>query len=187
VFGAIADQKYFMTNQETLINAAKRFSDDPIGDALEGFRRLVVDIMVGNGDGHMKNWSFIFPDGRHPRLSPAYDIVSTLTYIPDKMALKFNGTKDPKIVEIARARRISKYIHIDQDLIEREVRDTVTKILDTWPPAMKDLPASDKIKGAILSRFGGLALVREVRPTMVQGYDDVAPEPAARPAAAFRP
>jgi serine/threonine-protein kinase HipA len=55
-------------------------------------------------------------------------------------------------------------------LFAREMRQTTTRVLDTWPDAMKDLPAPDNIKNAILSRFGRLALVREVRPTMVPGH-----------------
>jgi hypothetical protein len=85
-------------NQETLLRSIKRFSVDPIGDVLEVLRRLVVDIVLGNCDGHLKNWFFIYPDGRHPRLSPAYDIVSTISYLQDTMALRFYGAKDPSIV-----------------------------------------------------------------------------------------
>lgn len=169
IAGAIADDKYWRWNQETLLRTVKRFSVDPIGDVLEALRRLVVDIMLGNCDGHLKNWSFIYPDGRHPRLSPAYDIVSTLTYLQDTMALRFYGTKDPRIVETARLRRFAPFIGVDVKVLEREMRDTATRALDTWPNAMKNLPAPDNVKNAILSRFGELALVREVRPTMGPG------------------
>lgn len=50
---------------------------------------------------------------------------------------------------------------------------------------MKDLPAPDNIKNAILSRFGELALVREVRPTMVQGHAHC--EPTKKPTSPFSP
>jgi len=168
--GAIADEKYWRWNQETILRSIKRLSDDPIGDTLEGLRRLTVDIMLGNYDGHLKNWSFIYPDGRRARLSPAYDIVSTLTYLKDTMALRFNGTKDPRLVDTGRLRRIAPYIEVDLRVLEREMRGTVTRALDTWPNALTDLPAPDGIKEAITSRFAKLALVKEVRPAMVQGH-----------------
>jgi serine/threonine-protein kinase HipA len=186
IAGAIADDKYFRWNQETLLRSIKRFSSDPIGDALEGLRRLVVDIMLGNCDGHLKNWSFVYPDGRRARLSPAYDIVSTLSYLRDTMALRFNGTKDPKIVDTGRLRRIAPFIEVDLKVLEREMRQTATRALDTWPDAMKDLPAPDNIKDAVLSRFGALALVREVRPTMIQGHALDA-EPAEELTSLFNP
>lgn len=170
IAGTITDQKYFWWNQDTILNTSKRFSEDPIGDLLEALRRLVVDIMIGNCDGHLKNWSFLLPDGRNVRLSPAYDIVSTLTYRPDTMALRLSGTKDPKIIDTARLRRLASLLKVDPKILEREMQRTTIRILDTWPAAMKDLPAPDKIKDAILSRFSTLALVREVRPTMTQGH-----------------
>lgn len=170
IAGAINDDKYFKWNQETLLHSIRRFSVDPIGDVLEGLRRLVVDIMLGNCDGHLKNWSFIYPDGRHPRLSPAYDIVSTLSYMGDSMALRIGGTKDPKIVDTGRLRRLAPYLEIDLKVLEREMRHAATRALDTWPDALKKLPASDNVKNVILSRLGKLALVREVRPTMIQGH-----------------
>ena len=50
------------------------------------------------------------------------------------------------------------------------MRGPVTRALDTWPAARKDLPAPDGIKDAITSRFDELPLVREVRPSMVGGH-----------------
>src|SRR5699024_3461553 len=31
-------------------------------------------------DAHLKNWALIYPDGVHPRLAPAYDIVSVSSF-----------------------------------------------------------------------------------------------------------
>ncbi|GLR92259.1 hypothetical protein GCM10007857_89810 [Bradyrhizobium iriomotense] len=93
------------------------------------------------------------------------------------MALRFSGTKDPKIVDTNRLRRLAPLVKVDPKLLIREMWQTAIRALDTWPQAMKDLPASDKIKNAILSRLGELALVREVRSTMIQGH-----APAAEPA-----
>lgn len=188
--GAITDEKYWRWNQETILHSIKRFSDDPIGDTLEGLRRLTVDIILGNCDGHLKNWSFVYRDGRRARLSPAYDIVSTLTYLKDTIALRFNGTRDPRLVDTGRLRRIAPYIEVDLRVLEREMRRTVTRALDTWPAALKDLPAPDGIKKAITSRFSELALVREVRPAMVQGHvvhEEPPQDGAGEPTPPFRP
>src|SRR5262249_33699679 len=45
-------------------------------------RRLTFSIITGNGDMHLKNWSFLYADGRTPSLAPAYDLVSTIPYLP---------------------------------------------------------------------------------------------------------
>lgn len=49
-------------------------------DFIEFVHRLVFMVICANPDAHLKNWSLIYPDGRRPRLSPAYDLVSTADY-----------------------------------------------------------------------------------------------------------
>ena len=49
----------------------------------EMVRRSVFNLLVGNGDAHLKNWSLIYPDRRRARLSPAYDLVCTAVHLPD--------------------------------------------------------------------------------------------------------
>ena len=88
VVGALGERKYTMGTGETVLNMVRRFSSDWRADVLEGLRRIVADILIGNGDNHLKNWSFLFPRVGEIRLSPAYDIVPTVLYIPDdQMAL----------------------------------------------------------------------------------------------------
>jgi len=165
---AVHDQKYFLANQETVLNIIKRFSSDMIGQVLEGIRRIVVDIMIGNGDAHLKNWSFTYPDGISPQLSPAYDIVPTIAYLKeDKMALKLGGKSSPNTVTVARVANISNYLKIDSRLLEREVRSTVKRMLDTWPDAVKDLPASKPVKASIFDHWKNLALVNDVRSALL--------------------
>ncbi len=63
--------------------------------------RLAYTILIGNGDMHLKNWSFIYHDGHTPELAPVYDMVSTIPYIPDEtLALKFIKTKDMMLCDI---------------------------------------------------------------------------------------
>lgn len=60
----------------------------------EFIRRLVVNILVGNGDAHLKNWWVSYRDKVTPRLSPAYDLVSTIQYVQnDSLALNLGGEK----------------------------------------------------------------------------------------------
>lgn len=195
VAGTTNDEKYWRWNQETMLKLSKRFAEDPIGEVLEMMRRLTVDIMIGNADGHLKNTSLIFPDGRHPRLSPAYDIVSTLTYVGERMALKFHGSRNPRNANTAWLDRLKNFLGIDPRILAREMRLTATRALDTWPNAMKDIPAPDRFKSAIVERFPKLALVREVRPTMIQGHDtrtepadpQLPEEPSVDQETSFRP
>ena len=54
----------------------KAVSDRPRQDAQELYRRLAVNVMLGNRDDHLKNHGFLkVPGANAYRLSPAYDIV----------------------------------------------------------------------------------------------------------------
>ncbi len=58
-------------------------------------RRLLINILLGNGDAHIKNWSLIYTDQRSPRLAPLYDVVFSAPYIEnDALALNMAGSKN---------------------------------------------------------------------------------------------
>ncbi len=55
----------------------RRYGASPEADNAALFRRMVFNIVIGNTDDHARNHSF-FWDGRHYRLTPAYDICPML-------------------------------------------------------------------------------------------------------------
>jgi serine/threonine-protein kinase HipA len=145
IVGAVGERKYTMATYETMLNMIKRFSTDWRADALEGFRRMVADVLIGNGDNHLKNWSFIFPEPGVVRLSPAYDIVPTVLFAPgDRLALKLAGTYEFSKVTLHRFRRIASFLDLEPDWIEKEIKKSVRTALDVWPDALRTLlPAKD--------------------------------------------
>lgn len=68
-------------------------------DIAQYLRRLLFVIASGNADAHHKNWSLIYPDGRRPRLAPAYDQVSIVSWLgenpelADSLPFKLAGSK----------------------------------------------------------------------------------------------
>ena len=89
-------QKYNSANYEQVGKVLYDFSGDGLADAQQYARRLLVNILLANGDAHLKNWSLLYQDKITPRLSPAYDIVTTSVYIEDetKYALNLGKTKE---------------------------------------------------------------------------------------------
>ena len=155
ILGAVGDRKYTMANIETVWNMLRRFSDDPYGDVIEGMRRVAADILLGNGDNHLKNWSFRFGHGgRRPRLSPAYDIVPTWLYDRDEtLALPLGGTAAAAAIGLGKFRRAARFFQMDADVVEREVRDFVVRAADTWPMLVKELPMPANKADALLARM----------------------------------
>lgn len=136
VRGFCPDQKY-AGSYETLAALLYRGHD---GNALREFaRRLAFNILIGNGDAHLKNWSLIYSDPRIPTLAPAYDLVATFVYRPDmegpeSLALSFGRSKCFEDM------RLSMFMRLDEKLssqagLDDVVRELVEKVNAGWPQA----------------------------------------------------
>lgn len=81
-------------------------------DLAEYLRRLLFVVLSGNADAHHKNWSFVFPDGRRPRLAPAYDQVCTVAWtrldrgLKDDLPFKLNGDRRYERVSLHSVRHL---------------------------------------------------------------------------------
>ena len=96
-------------------------------------RRLTFTILTGNGDMHLKNWSFIYRDGLTPHLAPAYDMVSTIPYIPnDKLALKFVNTKNMDACDESLFQKLAEKARLPKTLVRETVRSTATATREIW-------------------------------------------------------
>jgi serine/threonine-protein kinase HipA len=92
VFGQFPNDKYKHRSYANI--AAVLWAESGEEATWEFVRRLVFSVLIGNADMHLKNWSLLYPDRRKPVLSPAYDFVATLPYIPgDTLGLSFGGSK----------------------------------------------------------------------------------------------
>src|ERR1039458_9423203 len=81
VFGRFPDNKYKFHSYANIASVLWAEAGD---DAVWEFvRRLVFSVLIGNADMHLKNWSLLYPDRRTPQLSPGYDFVATLPYLPN--------------------------------------------------------------------------------------------------------
>ena len=132
ILGAVGDRKYSMGNEETNLKLLSRFVEDGAGAILEAVRRTTVNILLGNGDAHLKNWALIYPDGVAPVLSPAYDIVPTVAFGDSTMALKLGGTRSPASVSFKKLGRAARYVDMDPRALENEIRRTVAMASDAW-------------------------------------------------------
>lgn len=109
----------------------------------EFVRRLAFNLLIGNGDAHLKNWSLIYPDGRRPEISPAYDIVSTGGYYdaatPDDLGLKFGGSKLPSRASRSDFERLQRLLHVDAEDVLDVVDETVERFRSAWLGPTREL------------------------------------------------
>jgi serine/threonine-protein kinase HipA len=131
VFGLFPDDKYERRSYASI--AAVLWAE--IGDVgtYEFVRRLVFSVLIGNGDMHLKNWSLLYPDTRTPVLSPAYDFVATLPYIPnDGLALSFGGSRSLDEITPDQVRRFTDSARLPMKPVWEIVRETVEQTVAAW-------------------------------------------------------
>ncbi len=141
-------QKYNTANYEQLGQVLYQFSGDGLADAQQFSRRLLVNILLANGDAHLKNWSLYYPNEITPRLSPAYDIVTTHVYIKNetKMALNLGKTKEWFAATNANFQLWADKSGIPWRAIKPHLDDTLEKARTLWPEALTDLPMDEAHK-----------------------------------------
>ncbi len=115
-------------------------------EAVQEFvKRLVHMILTGNGDMHLKNWSLTYPDGRHPRLSPAYDFVSTVVYEDIEYSLphKLAGIRDFRKITIETFKTFAQIAKLPERAILNTVAESIDLIKEHWIMLRGELPMPD--------------------------------------------
>ncbi|MGH9253775.1 MAG: type II toxin-antitoxin system HipA family toxin [Vicinamibacterales bacterium] len=131
VFGVYPEQKYANASYSSIARVLwLEVGEEGI---TEYTRRLAFNVLVGNADAHLKNWSLIYPDGRTPKLAPAYDLVGTMAYIPgDRLALSLGDTKEFAQIDLKRFRRFADRAGLPAGLVLETVRDTAATVRRLW-------------------------------------------------------
>ena len=147
--------KYDSASYEQLGKVIYSYAGDGLADAQQFARRLLVNILLANGDAHLKNWSLLYQDQVTPRLSPAYDIVTTSVYIDDEAtyALNLGKTKEWYSVNLQNFKSWSDKSGIPWRAIKPHIDDTLEKARALWHPALKDLPMDEEHKEKLKSHW----------------------------------
>lgn len=148
VFGVYPDRKYRRASYRSIARVIGTEGSE--NDIAEYIRRLTFNTLIGNADMHMKNWSIIYPDRRNAALAPAYDLVSTIPYIPDSSAaLKFSRTKrfadftEDELSHLAAKALLPERIVVDT------ARETVERFHQLWQSEKGHLPLHPDVIEAV--------------------------------------
>jgi len=159
VFDVYPDDKYKKASFQNLLSVVAAESDHE--DVAEFIRRLTFNVLIGNGDMHLKNWSLIYRDKRNPRLSPAYDFVSTLPYIPnDRSALTFSRTKDFTGYTFDELKHLAARASLPRKLVLNTAAETVSLFMERWPEAKGSLPLERRTVETIDRHLRKLPIVK---------------------------
>jgi serine/threonine-protein kinase HipA len=151
-------EKYNSASYEQIGKILYDFSGNGLADAQQFARRLLVNILLANGDAHIKNWSLLYSDQVTPRLSPAYDIVTTSVYIENERqyALNLGKTKEWYDVTYANFEAWAKRAGVPWRAIKPHLVDTMEKARSLWPERIKELPMNDEHKKRLQAHWANL-------------------------------
>ncbi len=159
VFEFFAHDKYGKTNYEQVATALYRYGAGGLEDIQQMARRLLANILLANGDAHLKNWSLIYPDAVNPRLAPAYDIVSTLPYVQGETGLALNLGKQKKwySMSLQAFQTWSNRIGVPWPAVKAHLLDALTAARDLWPGMLENLPMQELHKEVLRSHWSKLS------------------------------
>jgi serine/threonine-protein kinase HipA len=103
--------------------------------AADLLKLIVFNVLCGNGDAHLKNFSVVYRDGRNAVLSPAYDLVSTIQYFTrgeEAMALSLNGERGFQSVNTGSFESLISLLGLEAATGRQVVFDAVRATLDAW-------------------------------------------------------
>ena len=158
VFNVYADQEYKATNYDTVGRLIFDLFPNRFPQLAEFVRRLVVNILIGNGDAHLKNWSVIYADKVSPQLAPAYDLVSTIHYVHnDSLALNLAGEKRFDAIDESHFDRLARRMDAPPKFVLGIVRETVAAARKEWPAILREAGLPHDMCERLYAHWGGLS------------------------------
>ena len=164
VFNLRTQQKYGRVNYDMIGRTLLVYAGG-LPDLKEMSRRLVLNVLMGNGDAHIKNWALIYDNPLRPRLAPAYDLVSTVAYTTHdtSVALNMAGVKLFRAITLDTFAELFSRIGI-VDQVREEVLDEVKtigrRILDVWRSQFQAAGVPEQLIQRIAAHQAELPLAR---------------------------
>jgi serine/threonine-protein kinase HipA len=147
--------KYRYTNYETVALLYAALSGEAVvGEVID---RIVLNVLFGNGDAHLKNWAVLYPDGMHAEISPIYDVVPTVLYVPgDNLGLNLDGSKSFEAVNPFSFSRMGLRTGFGAENAALRAQDAARRVLEHWEILAETLDTRQYV--ALTDRLSTLGL-----------------------------
>lgn len=156
VFGEFPNNKYKFHSYANI--ATVLWAEIGAEAVIEFVRRLVFSVVIGNADMHLKNWSLLYPDRRTPTLSPGYDFVATLPYIPgDTLALSFGDSRSLFEITPDQMRRFADTARIPISPLWKIAVETAERTAESWKALEQADALPNDLKDSIGRQILGVA------------------------------
>ena len=119
-----------------MFDVLRRYSADPLADMVALWDRIVFSYILGNNDGHIKNYSLLRGINlKEIRLAPAYDIICTTIYENSTRKMSFNigGKADINDISESSFREFAASVGLG----ERIAMDRFGKVLNHFESSLR--------------------------------------------------
>ena len=164
IFDVYPDDKYKKANYRNIANVI--WIETGEAGLAEYIRRLTFNILIGNADMHLKNWSVIYSDKRNAAIAPAYDFVSTIAFLPDEtMALNFGHSKRWANVTLAELEYFANKAKLPEKLVLDTAKETTHRFHEVWAEEKSNLLLTDHMRQVIDDHLTRIPLAKEISST----------------------
>lgn len=148
IFELYAHEKYSKRNFEQIAAALYRYGSEGLADIQQMARRLLANILLANGDAHLKNWTLTYPDQHSARLAPAYDILATLPYVKGETDLALNMGKEKNwyAMTIEHFQLWAERVGVPWPAVRVHLLDARDRAREHWPAMLSALPMAEEHK-----------------------------------------
>ncbi|MEU6701554.1 HipA domain-containing protein [Pseudonocardia sp. NPDC046786] len=157
---AIENAKYMRANHETVARITGALCTlEEVGEIID---RITFNILLGNGDAHLKNWAFIYPDGRSAQLSPLYDVLPTVLYIAeDRMGMKLDDQRSFEAASRASFNRLGERSGFGGSAAQERALNAAAKVIENWA-LLRDYLTAENYR-VLTDRLSRLGIVNDLR------------------------
>ncbi|MBN2372877.1 type II toxin-antitoxin system HipA family toxin [bacterium] len=112
------------------ISLLRDWSTAPVLDIPNFIMGLIFNVLIGNADAHGKNYSLLYSGGER-RLSPYYDLVSTLAWpvLSKNLAMKIGGCESVNAFTIGDWKKMAKKTGLGWPMIRERMGEICNSVL----------------------------------------------------------
>jgi serine/threonine-protein kinase HipA len=135
-------QDKFNCTAEVLGKVVYGFTQQGLPQVQQLARRLLVNVLLGNADTHLKNWSLLYPDRVNAELAPAYDLLYTQAFNSQEQdaMMTIGGHKAWYSLEFSHFEAWGGAVGVPWRAIRPHLLDTLERARTLWPAYLEAAP-----------------------------------------------
>jgi len=143
------------------ISLLRDWSTAPVLDIPNFINGLIFNVLIGNTDAHSKNYSLLYSGGER-RLSPYYDLVSTLAWptLSKNLAMKIGSCESVNAFTIGDWKRMAKKTGLGWPMIRERMAESCHSVLNELREVQEQTEEYNKSMVTLLHETIGDRVVR---------------------------